>query len=273
MCRAGGRRCPSHSNPQAIVARNARRREQYFRKVHQSSTNPEILSNGSTVISEQQKEYFKNSKASLNGELIPIYHGSQTEFNSFNPEMLGKGNDTWGNGFYFTDQKSIAEGYANDSNSETANVKEFYVNLTNPMYVDGKEKSSLMDIHFTSQQIANILKQHPTAYLQPDNEDDMNFLGDYSSSYWDKDHYTKEEFDTMIDNVAKEHFSDANWVALEVMYGKEHGSAFLHAIHKETGHDGVIVDFGENESKHYIAWFPEQMKLTNNTEPTDNHMF
>ena len=36
-------------------------------------------------------------------------------------------------------------------------------------------------------------------------------------------------------------------------------TAYRHALHKVTGHDGVIKDFG-NGRKHYVAWFPEQIK-------------
>lgn len=276
MCRTGGRRCPSHSDPEAKAKRNTRRREIYLQKKQENNQtlNPSTLNSITPTITEQQTQYFQTSKATHNNQLIPLYHGSRTEFTSFNPELLGQGNDTWGNGFYFTNQKSVAEGYANDSQSETANVKEFYLNLTNPMYVDGKEKMSLIDITFTADQAARILKNHPQAYVQPNNdEDEMSFLGDYSEEYWDKQSYTKEELNNMIDEVAQQHFNNASWVELERLYGKEHGSAFLHAINKETGHDGVIVDFGEEESKHYIAWFPNQMKLTSNTTPENNNEF
>ena len=267
MCRTNGRRCPSHTDPVKIAARNQRRRTQYA-KAHGHEAK-----DSSAIVNSLQLKYFENSKAAVNGELIKLYHGSQYEFDSFDPATVGRGNDSWGNGFYFTDQKSIAEGYATESKSETANVKEFYLNLTNPIYVDGKENMSLNNVTFSSTVAAKILKQHPTAYLQPNQDDDeMSFLGDYSPTYWDKESHTKDELDRMIDQVANEYFSDASWVELEGLYGKDYGAKFLEAMHNETGHDGVVVDFGE-DGKHYIAWFANQMKLTSNENPEDNHKF
>ena len=273
MCRAGGRRCPSHADPTAVAERNKRRREQYAASVGRTPQQTTEQATVTSTITAQQTEYFKDSKAAKDGNLITLYHGSSHEFTSFNPETLGKGNDSWGNGFYFTDQQHVAEGYAADSKSETANVKNFYLNLTNPMYADGKENMSLNHVTFTSKQAAAILRQHPDAYIQPDDEEgNMSFLGDYSETYWDKTTHTQAEIEKMIDEVAKQHFSNASWTELESLFGKDHGSAFLHAMHKETGHDGLIVDFGE-DGKHYVAWFPEQMKLTTNGNPTNNNEF
>lgn len=277
MCRTGGRRCPSHSDPQKIAARNARRRAAYQERKNNSPHESNVLTAEnpqlSTPLSAQQEKYFHNSKVASNGSLIAVHHGAATEFSSFDPTMLGRGNDTWGNGFYFTDQRSMAEAYATESDSAEANVKDFYLNLENPIYVDGKENTSLENVSFPAETVANILKQHPTAYLQP-NEDDgeMNFLGDYSDKYWNKDHYTKEELDEMIDEVAHKNFAHASWIELETTFGRENGAAFLAAVHKETGYDGVIVDFGE-DGKNYVAWFPQQMKLTSNVEPQEDDKF
>jgi hypothetical protein len=226
-------------------------------------------------ISAGQATYFADTKVrDADGNLIKLYHGSAHEFNAFDPKTLGRGNDAWGNGFYFTDQESVAQGYANDSPSPTANVKEFYLNLKNPIEVDGKEHMSLTDYEFTQDQVLSILKKHPDIYKQPGEDDDNpNPLEDYSAEFWDKEEWTKEELDRMIAKVARENFEYGNWVSLESFYGREHGAAYLQSVHEATGHDGVIVDFGEDVGKHYVAWFPHQMKLTSNTEPTDSDQF
>lgn len=273
MCRTGGRRCPSHSNPEQIAARNARRRASYAATKHKPSPSDE--NNPVTFdFTEAQTNYFANSVAKTNtGELVKLYHGSAHEFTSFDPKTLGKGNDSWGNGFYFTSNEATARGYMSESESPDANVKEFYLNLKNPIYVDGKTEMSLTNVRFPSKVAAAVLKQHPLAYIQPNDEDgEMSFLGDYSPTYWDKEEWTKEEINQMIDEVAENYFNDVSWVELESTFGREHGSEFLHAMHKETTHDGVIVDFGE-DGKHYVAWFPEQMKLTSNQNPTVNVNF
>lgn len=275
MCRTGGRRCPSHTNPEAIAARNARRRAAYAaKKANGTATAVETpITTTFPGITPEQSAYFENTKAATSdGQLIRLYHGSSVDFTSFDNDTLGRGNDAWGNGFYFTDQEGVAQGYANDSGSDTANVKEFYLNMQNPIIVDGVEEMSLVNQYFDQKTAENVIRNHPHIYNQQDDEDNPNPLQDYCAEFWDKETHTKEEMDVMIRKVAKEHYSDPSWVDLENFYGREHGSAFLHAMHKETGHDGVIVDF-KDAGKHYVAWFPEQMKLTSNTKPDNSANF
>lgn len=288
MCRGGvdgkHRRCEDHWTQSKRDMVNQVRRERYaaqkagtVRAYTRRTVQPETTGTAKPALvselSPAQRQYFEKTKAvDSNGEPLKLYHGSSTQFDSFSPDTLGKGNDSWGNGFYFTDQESIASGYAKDSNSPDANVKEFYLNLENPLYVDGKEYMSLNSQEFTKQQALEILKQHPQAYFQPNDDDEMNPLGDYSPNFWDKDEWTKEELDRMWEEVADEHFENPSWPELEGLYGRDHGSAYLHAVHKATGYDGVIVDFG-SDGKHYVSWFPEQMKLTSNTDPKNDTTF
>lgn len=283
MCRSAkqhppnGLRCGEKDSPEHQKERNAqvnaRRRERYQERKAEAGQETSTTSVVS-LLTEQQKSYFEKSVAKdAKGSPIPLYHGSSNEFSSFDPARLGKGNDSWGNGFYFTDQKHIAAGYAEESNSPTANVKEFYMDLKKPIMMDGKKEMSLNSVEFTLTQSLRMLKDHPDAYLQPnDDGDNMNPLGDYNPKFWDKDEWTKPEMDSMWAETAREYFFSPSWVEMESHYGTDYGSNYLHAVHKETGYDGVIVDFGE-DGKHYVAWFPEQMKLTSNESPTDDANF
>lgn len=280
MCRAGGRRCPSHTDPIKVANRNARRRALYAKQNrnqpnNETETETTVIvdtAQGTIIITPEQETYFLNTKARTEtGDLIPVYHGAGANFTSFDPARLGQGNDSWGNGFYFTTNQSTAQGYATDIGTPEANVKEFYINLQNPMVVDGQENMSLNHVEFTSKQAANILKKHPLSYTQPDDAEEMNWIGDYLPEFWDKESHSKEDFDRMIDKVARENFTDVSWPELEGVFGRENGSKFLHAVHEETGYDGVVVNF--EDSQHYVAWFPEQMKLTSNQTPTSTHEF
>lgn len=229
-----------------------------------SSKLPEIASNGKTLTAEQ-REYFAESKVvDSEGKLLAVYHGSASDFDSFDPERLGKGNDTWGNGFYFTDSESTAAGY-----SEGNAPREFYLNLTNPIVIDGKQETSMQNYAFTPKQAANILKAHPGIHIQPDDEDEMNPLGDYDETFWEREHHTPKQIEEIADRVAREHFQDTGWIEMEVFFGKEHAKDFLAAVEKETGHDGVMVDFGE-DGKFAVSWKPSQMKLSSNAAPTDS---
>lgn len=229
-------------------------------------------------LSAEQNAYFDESVINdEDGNLLPVYHGSAFEFNEFDPARLGRGNDAWGNGFYFTPSESIASGYAKDSGSATANVKEFYLNITNPIRVDGREHMSLVEaVSFTPSQAEQILMKHPDMWLQPNEEsadDAMNPLGDYLPEFWDKDEWSKPEMESMVRKVAREYFSGTGWVEMETAFGRERGAAFLEAVHEVTGHDGVVVDFGPDEQAHYVAWFPNQMKRTDNLTPDEGSKF
>jgi hypothetical protein len=55
-----------------------------------------------------------------------VYHGSPNNFDQFNYEYIGNNGTSEGKGFYFTDIKSIAEGYAKRQNQGIL----YTVNLT-----------------------------------------------------------------------------------------------------------------------------------------------
>jgi len=228
-------------------------------------------------LSPAQRKFFEGSQAlGDDGNLAHVFHGSAREFAAFDPSTLGRGNDSWGNGFYFTDQEDVAHGYANESGSADANVKEFYLNMKNPIRIDGMEESGMDNQRFNRETATKILMRHPLIFMQPGEEDaegNTNPLSDYAPEFWDKESHTRAEMETMVRKMGKDYFSDAGWTEMETTFGRENGAAFLEAVRAETGHDGVIVDFGKDEDgkprgKHYIAWFADQMKMTSNADPT-----
>jgi hypothetical protein len=227
-------------------------------------------------LSPAQERYFEDSMAvDIGGDLARVYHGSAVEFSEFDPATVGRGNDQWGNGFYFTDMESMARGYANDSGSPEANVKEFYLNIKNPIRIDGTTQTGLDSMRFGADEAVTILSRHPGTRLQPNEEGpdgETNPLGDYASEFWDKTEHTAAELDELTRKVARDYFSDTGWTELETFFGRDRGAEFLQAMHATPGHDGVIVDFGE-DGQHYVAWFPEQMKLTSNAEPDKSSTF
>lgn len=215
-------------------------------------------------LSPAQDSYFQKSAVrDASGNLLEVHHGSSAEFDSFDSGRLGRGNDSWGNGFYFTTEKRIADGYSDGRGS-----REFYLAVENPIRVDGKEAMSLVDVQLTPEQNRSIVLAHPDLMIQPDADSDrQNPISDYSPEYWEKEHHTPQELRRLAERVAREYFDEAGWVELESFYGRENGQAFLQAVSKTTGHDGVEVDFGGEDGKHYVAWFPEQIKLSSNLNP------
>lgn len=276
MCRpkgakGGARRCPSHSSKASISARNARRRATYASnklkasgeqnsledKVTGSDGSGVELSSAVTEDSSQQSVSFSENPAFAqsiardeNGKLIKMYHCSEVDFDEFDAKFTGGGNDQYGSGFYFNPDLEITKAYGEYTH-------EVHLNLQNPMVITN---GNMNDVTLDKQAVRKLLRSHPNAYTQPENDDDeYSILSDYSSQFWDKTEWTKPEMDKMLDDMADEYFSnEGNYNNLEIMFD-EHTPIFRKSVHESTGYDGVIADLGEH-GKHYIAWFPEQIQ-------------
>lgn len=231
------------------------------------------------ITSDGQNAYFKDSKVRMeDGTLKPVYHGTGAIITAFDPSYTGQGNDQYGSGFYFSSNRDTAVGYTTSrltgddgqplekpGGEENPNVLEVFLNITNPILVDGKAHANLRHIQVGAEDSFRILKHHPGLYLDMDSEE-CNPLGDYFPEYWDNPPKTKAQFERYIRRLAFEYFDDANLLHLDVFF-KDYPTEFRKALREVFGYDGVIVDFGT--SQHYIAWFPEQIKLVTNLEPTD----
>ena len=91
-----------------------------------------ITDNKGRELSESQREYFKDSKIrDKDGNLLTIYHGTKNDFSVFSENKIGTSTDIgiFGKGFYFSNQKNVADGYKPNGSGET---KEVYLNLKNP---------------------------------------------------------------------------------------------------------------------------------------------
>lgn len=200
-------------------------------------------------LSEQQQEYFKNSKVrDENGNLQVVYHGSPNDFTVFDKQRVGKGNDQYGSGFYFTTDNKNANGYGR-------NVFKEYLNITNPFFVDGsKQGQAIKDISFSSEQVYEIIKKHPMLY-----DIDESPLGDFYDIWSDGIE------DYMIDDLSYQ-FDNLYDIEYTLFRGYEND---LHdAIKQVTGNDGIQVNL--SNEKFYVSWFPNQAKNTDNLAPTSN---
>lgn len=203
---------------------------------------------------------FTSSVARDEDGLITVYHGSDAEIDTFDPAFTGTGNDTWGSGFYFTDDESQANTYGEHVNA-------VHLNITNPIRVDGADSAHLDDVmSFDAEQSAQILRAHPHIYCQPGDDENTNPLSDYAPDFWDQDEWSREELNAMIDQTAKDYFDDAPWSRVEEMFPGESSQRFRDAVQEVTGHDGVVVDFGD-DGKFWIAFRNDQVSAANATEP------
>lgn len=238
-------------------------------KAYESTQDPfakTIASNGKELSLQQEKYFQKSAIRDPEGKLLEVHHGSTVDFDSFDPSKVGKGEDSWGNGFYFTADKSTADSYSGGKGA-----KSFYLAINNPLKIDGVKEMSLNNVRLTEKQNLEIALAHPDLMIQPnENEDRSNPLEDYSDEYWSREKHTPQQLKAMAIKVAKENLSEASWVDLESYYGRDNGHALLKAAHKATGYDGVEVDFGEGIGKNLVAWFPEQIKSISNTAPSSS---
>ncbi len=103
---------------------------------HRQTSSDEIITEGNgnvkysledtngNKLSEQQSEYFKNSKIrDDDGNLIVVYHGTYEDFNVFDSSKTRANMDIQGN--FFSPWQLDAEGYG-------PNVKAYYLNIKNP---------------------------------------------------------------------------------------------------------------------------------------------
>lgn len=106
---------------------------------------------GGDVMSQRQtqtqsaefKRWFGDSKVvDENGDPLVVYHGTASDFDSFNPETIGtKTDDGWlGKGFYFTSDPSAADAYGNQ-------VMPVYLKASNIYDMEGKNFNEVLAEH------------------------------------------------------------------------------------------------------------------------------
>lgn len=229
-------------------------------RAQQAAWNAEQMANkkakGGSAREKAFKLFMKGTKAKER-----VYHGTGNleGLTSFDPTMTGKGNDQLGSGFYFTTHPDEASGYAT---SVTPNVSEgtpklgghsspgvvaAHLAIRKPIKI-GPKGSSLNDarINLSHDQIKQIMAHAPDI-MHPERSPLGNHV-DVSRGVTPK----------IIHDIAKLYTGNALH-AMENDLFADNPTAYRKALNKVLGYDGVIKDFG-NGRKHYVAWFPEQVK-------------
>jgi hypothetical protein len=213
---------------------------------------PEIDSRGKKL-TEQQRQFFSDSKVvDSKGNLQVVYHGTNNEFYTFNKELVGKGIDQFGAGYYFTTDKGGAENYG-------SRVLDVYLNIKKPFTITMADSGGGLDQFYsrslTKTQAYKILKMHPELYST-----DNSPLGDWSERFW-----TEGATESVIREVAAQ-MTQIGSFADNSMFGY-YPNEFHAAIKEVLGYDGVKVDLRNGES-FYVAWEQNQIKDTANARPT-----
>jgi hypothetical protein len=215
-----------------------------------------------SVRTKNFKNWFGDSKVvDSKGKPLIVYHGTGNleSMKSFDPALTGQGLDQLGSGFYFTTNAEEASGYSTRVTQQAGpgakklggdsspGVVAAYLSIKNPLKVKG---SSLRDanIDISSDQAFEILKNSPDI-KNMENTPLWNWI-DLSGS--------DEIRDDMIMDVAQ-NYTGSSLISLENDFFRDGATNFRAAIRDVLGYDGVVMEF-ENGTKHFVAWFPEQIK-------------
>ena len=183
-------------------------------------------------LSEQQQEYFKDSKVrDAEGRLKVMYRGGDETFTVFDRKK-SKYSNLYGRGFYFTDSESHAKQYGN--------AKSFYLKITRPV--------STTETTITQTQLKKFLEAVAT------NEDDFSFENYGYGATVDsvlESVYGKSDF-AMLYDINQTAIGDM--VAAVELFNEVNG----------TDYDGLILD------TETVAFRSDQIKDIDNQTPTSD---
>lgn len=207
------------------------------------------------TLSQEQAEFFKDSKVrDENGNLLVVYHGTPNgNFFTFEYNKSRQTGTDYGKAFYFTTNLKNAKGYAKD-NHKDPRIKEYELKR------ESLKKQILAETDTTKRQ--ELEKQFHN--VKVDGKSILEIL-------YDVDYDTGGEVRKVYLNLVNPLIADAQ----KKYHYEVYPELFKQAI--KNGNDGIIVrnvddssKFGMGLSDVYIAFFPEQIKLTTNETPTAN---
>ena len=206
-------------------------------------------------LSKKQVEFFKDSKVvDENGNLLVVYHGTTNgNFFTFEYDKSRQTGTDYGKAFYFTTNLKNAKGYAKD-NHKDPRIKEYELKR------ESLKKQILAETDTTKRQ--ELEKQFRN--VKVDGKSILEIL-------YDVDYDTGGEVRQVYLNLVNPLIADAQ----KKYHYEVYPELFKQAI--KNGNDGIIVRNVDDSSKYgvglsdvYIAFSPEQIKLTTNETPTAN---
>lgn len=119
-------------------------------------------------LTKTQQEFFKDSTVrDKNKNLLVVYHGTNSNFNTFQSSYIGTSHDKgwYGDGFYFATHKGEAEYYADNTYNGNPRIIEAYLNIKNPYIISNLKEWKGEKILFVGADnfvtINNLIKQFP----------------------------------------------------------------------------------------------------------------
>lgn len=236
-------------------------------KLGTSFVNPKISEDGHSVkenfsreldsdgrkLTEAQQEYFAESKVrNEDGRLKTVYHGTGADFNTFSYDYMGQHGSMEGQGFYFTDSRSMAGGYQRDG----GRVMEGYLNIRKPL--------SDSEVTLTKAQLKKLIQAlDPTGDDVVLNYDPQGGMG-YPSKAW----YNRSLAAT-VNAIFDSSDSDSEILA-DLANSGAGTETVVKTAREVLGYDGYIVQGKYDDADVYVAFESNQFKSVDNTAPTSD---
>ena len=204
-------------------------------------------------LTKEQQEYFKDSLVrDANGNLKVVYHGSGSEFTVFSHAFMSMHGSMEGQGFYFTDKKSMAEGYQKNG-----------IKLMTG-YLDIKKPLSDSKVTLKRTELTKLLKAiDPTGDDVVINYDPMGGVG-YPSRVW----YNRALAAT-VDAIYNSSDSDSEILA-DLANSGAGTETVVKTAREVLGYDGYIVSDKYDAATVYVAFESNQFKNADNLTPTSD---
>lgn len=202
-------------------------------------------------LTNAQQEYFKNSQVrGRDGQLVPCYHCTSAEFDTFDKDKIGGHNSFYGRGFYFSTSDKYDETFGEQySGCFGEHRLECYIDMKNPLVLGD------LDI-FEVEEIMEYMRDNHPDYGQPD--------GPFEIAIMPNEMPGPDEYKLTPDHWNLEVFKLGAWAA----YAEQLTN---YAI--ENGYDGIIeAPLGAGPAE-VIVFEPNQIKLTSNLYPTRSDNF
>lgn len=185
------------------------------------------------------QRWFADSKVvDADGKPLVVYHGSSADFSVFSYKFNNRNGQAEGRGFYFTDNRSYAEGYQSDGGK----LFEVYLSLQNPL--------NPKELTITKQELRKIINA-----IDPDGDGISNYAEDsrgYPGAAW-----RSRALDSAVNAIYDS--SENNADIIGELYSSFGGGTVLEEVRRISGYDGFMTG-NENGDTVYVVFSPTQIK-------------
>jgi hypothetical protein len=175
------------------------------------------------------------------GYPLVVYHGTESEFNEFKSEFMGKTGTALGQGFYFTSNKDDAGAFGKI-------VKAFYLNIKKPLSGD--------KLTMTRKEITKLVDMIDKTQCANDPEFGYGILSDFG----DVDYEGRNNVLRSAVQMLMQENSDVELVG-GLINGTGDYDLVVNVLRKTLGYDGIIC----KERDVYVIHHANQAKTITNT--------